>query len=123
MKKKKLPEDEARFLFQQLCIGLNYLHCENIVHRDLKVCARSALPCLCGAVVAMALIQSLWSARDVGDSQPDNLLLCAERGVLRLKIADFGFAKFSKPTEFLISDVGTLAYRGTHLGGRARAPG
>lgn len=59
MKKKKLPEDEARFLFQQLCIGLNYLHCENIVHRDLKVCARSALPCLCGAVVVMALIQSL----------------------------------------------------------------
>jgi len=78
------------------------------------------MPGWCGAADAMALTPSLWSARVIGAPQPDNLLLCAERGVLRLKIADFGFAKFSKPTEFLISDVGTLAYRGARLGGHVR---
>ena len=45
-------------------------------------------------------------------TQPDNLLLCSEKGLLRVKIADFGFAKLARQNEYLVSNVGTVAYRG-----------
>ncbi len=34
--RKKLTEGEARFFFQQICDAVQYCHCSNIVHRDLK---------------------------------------------------------------------------------------
>lgn len=33
---KRLPEDSARFYFQQIMLGLNYCHKHGIAHRDLK---------------------------------------------------------------------------------------
>ena len=35
--KKILPEDQARFIFKQLCESIKYIHSRNIVHRDLKL--------------------------------------------------------------------------------------
>ena len=35
-KKRKVPEDMARFLVQQICRALDYMHSNEIIHRDLK---------------------------------------------------------------------------------------
>jgi len=35
--KRKLPEEEARQLFSQLCQGLEYMHAHDVVHRDIKL--------------------------------------------------------------------------------------
>ncbi len=32
-----LPEQEARFIFHQMCEGLSYCHSLGISHRDLKM--------------------------------------------------------------------------------------
>ena len=35
-KKKRLPEREAFVYFIQACLGVDFLHKKNIIHRDLK---------------------------------------------------------------------------------------
>jgi serine/threonine protein kinase len=35
--KRKLGEDESRSIFSQLCMGLEYMHNLDIVHRDIKL--------------------------------------------------------------------------------------
>lgn len=34
--RRALPEAEAKYLFRQLVLGIQYLHRHNFVHRDLK---------------------------------------------------------------------------------------
>lgn len=34
--RRSIPEAEAKYLFRQLVLGIQYLHRHNIVHRDLK---------------------------------------------------------------------------------------
>lgn len=34
--RRSLPETEARFLFLQMCKAMDYLHSQDIVHRDIK---------------------------------------------------------------------------------------
>lgn len=34
--RRTLPEAEAKYLFRQLVLGIQYLHRHNLVHRDLK---------------------------------------------------------------------------------------
>lgn len=35
-KQKRLSESETKFLFYQICSGVQYMHRENVTHRDLK---------------------------------------------------------------------------------------
>lgn len=36
-KKRRLPENEARFIFKQILYGLGHCHCRSVLHRDIKL--------------------------------------------------------------------------------------
>jgi tRNA A-37 threonylcarbamoyl transferase component Bud32 len=36
-KKRRLPENEARFIFKQVLYGLGHCHCRSVLHRDIKL--------------------------------------------------------------------------------------
>ena len=37
-----MPEDEARYIFQQLLVAIDYCHRLGIGNRDIKACCRAA---------------------------------------------------------------------------------
>ena len=47
--KRGLSEDEARWFFQQLVLGLDYCHKMGIVNRDIKLEVSQPHRCLCSA--------------------------------------------------------------------------
>jgi len=82
-----LPEDEARFYLQQIVEGMSYLSKNNIIHRDLK---------------------------------PQNILLKDDNNTTlskryTLKIADFGFAKETKPDILSETICGSPLYMAPEL--------
>ena len=37
LRRGALTEPEVRYYMKQLCLGIDYLHAQQIIHRDLKV--------------------------------------------------------------------------------------
>ena len=92
----RLPEDSARFYAAEVLLTIEYLHRQNIIYRDLKVCSNAAssigsqmrtLIRLAGACTKGAFSSKLISCCLL---QPENLLL---DGKGFIKMTDFGFAK------------------------------
>lgn len=76
----RLPEKEARRIFQQLVIGLDYCHCQGVANRDLK-------------------LENLLLSQDCSDGRRP-----------LLKICDFGFSKHEANSGTAKTSVGTPIY-------------
>ncbi len=35
-KKRKIAESQVSYYIRQICLGLKYMHTENVIHRDIK---------------------------------------------------------------------------------------
>lgn len=91
--KLKLRQDETQALFRQLLEGLQYLHSKNVIHRDIKP----------ENILLDITPKSPSSPNQTGpwdDNEYD----------VRVKIADFGLAKFIGELKFTNTLCGTPAY-------------
>lgn len=91
--KLKLRQDETRAFFTQLLSGLGYLHEHNIIHRDIKP-----------ENILLDIIP-----RTTPD-QPQTGPWDEDEYDIRVKIADFGLAKFIGELKFTNTLCGTPAY-------------
>lgn len=91
--KLKLREDETKALFKQLLAGLLYLHQKNIIHRDIK-----PENILLDITPRHSLQQSQTGPWDEDEYD------------IKVKIADFGLAKFIGELQFTNTLCGTPAY-------------
>lgn len=90
--KLKLGQDETRAIFTQLLAGLGHLHAHNIIHRDIKP-----------ENVLLDIIPRLGTEKQTGpwdEGEYD----------VKVKIADFGLAKFIGELRFTNTLCGTPAY-------------
>ena len=116
--KRGLSEDEARWFFQQLVLGLDYCHKMGIVNRDIKLEVSLTLPDYAqwgiGAEVLHSMLPEGSAKPDTRTVIPQNTLLDGSRRPL-LKICDFGYSKHEKDS-LPKSKVGTPGYTGNrHL--------
>ena len=76
-KKARPSMNQVRWIFAELSEAVHYLHCNYIVHRDLKL---------------------------------ENVLVTQNDSQIQIKLADFGFATSTQPSNF------SNAYKGTKRG-------
>lgn len=91
--KLKLREDETKAIFHQLLAGLHYLHKSNIIHRDIK--PENILLDIIPRASPDQIQTGPWD-----DDEYD----------VKVKIADFGLAKFIGELKFTNTLCGTPAY-------------
>ena len=91
--KKKLGQEETKALYRQLLGGLKYLHEKEILHRDIK--PENILLDITPRTDMLAQQTGPWD-----DNELD----------IRVKIADFGLAKFIGERKFTNTLCGTPAY-------------
>lgn len=91
--KLKLRQDETKAIFKQLLSGLHYLHERNIIHRDIKP----------ENILLDVLPRTLPGQKQTGPWDEHEF-------DLRVKIADFGLAKFIGELKFTNTLCGTPAY-------------
>lgn len=105
--KGKLPESAAKKLFYDVVKGVNYLHSQSIVHRDLKL--ENMLLDEKGAS-RMLLRSALPAARGAGERAKGLLLNFFLFLSGRVRLIDFGFATLLKPGVKCRMACGTPSY-------------
>lgn len=91
--KQKLGQEETKSLYRQLLCGLKYLHDADIIHRDIK--PENILLDISPRTSATQKQTGAWDENELD---------------VRVKIADFGLAKFIGERKFTNTLCGTPAY-------------